>query len=131
MSNNWYQKNYFWINSASWEYINMSANNGAYLVPVWIPTDCCLSEYQSYSNKSLKPALGSICQLMTRCLSMALCKRTGWESVSNLSYDCVRKLFSGIKNWILCQVQKSHGVKIKKTNQKFGFRMQVSSSLQP
>lgn len=48
---------------------------------------------------SLKPGLGSICQQMTRCLSMALCKRTGWDSVLNLSRDCVKELVFWNKNF--------------------------------
>lgn len=35
---------------------------------------------------------------MTRCLSIALCKRTGWDSVLNLSRDCVTELFFWNKN---------------------------------
>ena len=37
---------------------------------------------------SLSIALGIICQLMTRHLSMALCNRKGWDCVFEMSKGC-------------------------------------------
>ena len=47
---------------------------------------------------SLKPAIGSICQLMTRHLSMAICLRFGWDCVIKLSPDCMSELSFWSKN---------------------------------
>ncbi|KAK3090119.1 hypothetical protein FSP39_009337 [Pinctada imbricata] len=47
---------------------------------------------------SLKPALGTVCQMMTRNLSVALCNRKGWDLNLDLPSECRQELEFWLKS---------------------------------